>query len=229
MPPSCPFVVQLLRHPLVVSFHRLVVVSPLVVPPSRRPLATPLSRRLAPAGCCINSCRATLSSSHRATSLSSCLPITELTSCHLIAPAGCCIASRCTALSSSSHCAALSLSCSGWQLRQLSSLHPLVLSSCCSLVLSLRAGWLLRGLHQTMPPPPAIERTSHHRHRHRRHYCHCCCHHHHHHHRHRHHHHRYHRCQTCHRQLLKKEATAAAPPAYQRQHQGVSVYKSGLI
>jgi hypothetical protein len=124
---------------------------------------------------------------------------------------------------------ALPLSCSGWLLRQLSSLHPLVLSSCHSLVLSLRVGWLLRGLHQTMPPPPAIERTTHHRYRHRRHYRHCCCHHRRRHHHHHHHHHRYHRCQTCRCPLPKKEARAAAPPAYQWQHQGVNVYKSGLI
>ncbi len=42
--------------------------------------------------------------------------------------------------------------------------------------------------------------------------------------RHRLHHH--HRGQTCRRHLPKKEATAAAPPAYQRQHQRQNVYKS---
>jgi hypothetical protein len=38
--------------------------------------------------------------------------------------------------------------------------------------------------------------------------------------------HPYHRGQTCHRPLPKKEATAAAPPAYQWQHQCENVYKS---
>jgi hypothetical protein len=38
--------------------------------------------------------------------------------------------------------------------------------------------------------------------------------------------HRYHRGQTCRRSLPKKEATAAAPPAYQWQHQRENVYKS---
>ncbi len=107
-PPSCPLVVPPSRHffvlslhpPLVVSSHRLVVASPLVVPPSCCPLAPPVSRCLAPAGCCVNSCCATLSSSHRATPSSSCRPITALTSRRLIAPAGCCVASRRTALSS---------------------------------------------------------------------------------------------------------------------------------
>jgi hypothetical protein len=188
-----------------------------------------MSRRLAPAGSCVNSCHATLSSSHHATSSSSRRPITALTSCCLIALAGCCVASRCTALSSSSHCTALSSSCSGWLLRQISLLHPLLLSLCRSLVLSLHPGWLLRGLHQTMPLPPAIERTSHHRHHHRRHCHHCCCHCRRRPHRHHHHHHRYHRCQTRSRPLPKKEARAAAPPAYQRQHQVVNVYKSRLI
>jgi hypothetical protein len=44
--------------------------------------------------------------------------------------------------------------------------------------------------------------------------------------------HRHHRGQTCHRPLPKKEARAAAPPAYQRQHQRENVYMSrrlGLI
>jgi hypothetical protein len=48
--------------------------------------------------------------------------------------------------------------------------------------------------------------------------------------RHRLHHHHY--GQTCQRSLPKKEATAAAPPVYQRQHQCEKVYKSrqlGLI
>jgi hypothetical protein len=95
VPPSCHFFVLSLRHPLVVSSHQLVVALPLVAPPSHRPLTPPLSRILAPAGCCINSCRAALSSSRHATSLSSCCPITVLTSHCLITPAGCCVASRC--------------------------------------------------------------------------------------------------------------------------------------
>ncbi len=98
VPSSCHFFILSLRPSLVVSSHWLVVALPLVKPPSRRPFAPPLSRRLVPAGCCVNSCRAALLSSRHATSLSSCLPITTLTSCHLIALAGCCIASRHTAL-----------------------------------------------------------------------------------------------------------------------------------
>jgi hypothetical protein len=66
VPPSCPFVVLSLRRPLVVSSHQLVVALPLVVPPSCRPLAPPLSCRLAPAGCCVNSCCAAISSSRHA-------------------------------------------------------------------------------------------------------------------------------------------------------------------
>ena len=42
----------------------------------------------------------------------------------------------------------------------------------------------------------------------------------------RHHLHRHHRGQTHRRPLPKKEATAAAPPAYQQQHQRENVYKS---
>jgi hypothetical protein len=42
----------------------------------------------------------------------------------------------------------------------------------------------------------------------------------------RHHLHHHHRGQTCHRSLPKKEATAAAPPAYQWQHQLEIVYMS---
>jgi hypothetical protein len=226
MPPSCLFIVLSLSHPLVVSSHQLDVASPPVIPPSRRPLAPLLSRCLAPAGCCVNSRRTALSSSCHATSLSSCHLITALP-CHLIAPAGCCVASHRTALSSSSHLTALWVSCSGWLLRQLLSRHPLILLSCLPLVLLVCAGWLLCGLHQTMLPPPVIGRTSHRCHR--RHYRHCCCPRRHCHHRHRHHHRRYHRCQTRRRPLPKKEATAAAPPAYQRQHQCVNIYKSGHI
>jgi hypothetical protein len=38
--------------------------------------------------------------------------------------------------------------------------------------------------------------------------------------------HRYHHGQTCHCQMSKKEATAAAPPVYQWQHQRENIYKS---
>jgi hypothetical protein len=38
--------------------------------------------------------------------------------------------------------------------------------------------------------------------------------------------HRHHRGQTRRRPLPKKEATAATPPAYQRQHQDENVHKS---
>jgi hypothetical protein len=157
VPPSNPFIILSLHGPLIVSSHRLVVVSPLVVPHPHCPLAPPLSRHLAPAGCCVNSCCATLSSSCRATPLSSHHPITALTSRRLIAPAGCCVASHCTALSLSSHRTALLLSCSGWLLRCLLSRRPLVLSSCLPLVISSSyhcgtlllshlTGWLLHCL-----------------------------------------------------------------------------------
>jgi hypothetical protein len=66
VPPSRLLLVLSLRHPLVVSSHRLVVALPLVAPPSRRLLTPPLSCRLAPAGCCIAS---------RRTALSSCRPL----------------------------------------------------------------------------------------------------------------------------------------------------------
>jgi hypothetical protein len=48
----------------------------------------------------------------------------------------------------------------------------------------------------------------------------------------RHHRHRHHHDQNHHCPLPKKEATAAAPPAYQRQNQRKNIYKSrqlGLI
>jgi hypothetical protein len=45
----------------------------------------------------------------------------------------------------------------------------------------------------------------------------------------RHHLHRHNRGQTRHRSLPKKEATTAAPPAYQQQHQREKVYKSRLL
>ncbi len=73
---------------------------------------------------------------HPAALLSSCCPLNVLPSHCLITPAGCCIASRCTALWSSSHCAALSLSCASWMLRCLLLHCPLVLLSCCPIVLS---------------------------------------------------------------------------------------------
>jgi hypothetical protein len=152
-----PFVVLSLHCPLVVSSHWLVVALPVVVPPSCHPLAPPLSRCLAPSGCCINSCCAALSSSCHATPLFSHCPITALTSRCLIEPAGCCVASHCTALSSSSHRAALPLSCSSWLLHCLPSHHPLVLLLCLPLVISLSyhcgtlslshlTGWLLHCL-----------------------------------------------------------------------------------
>ncbi len=72
VPLSRPLIVLSLRCPLVVSSRRLVVVSPLVAPPSRHPLTAPPSRHLALAGCCIASCHAALSSSHRASFLSFC-------------------------------------------------------------------------------------------------------------------------------------------------------------
>jgi hypothetical protein len=101
--PSCPLAAFSLRCPLVVSSHRLVVASPLVIPPSHCPLTPPLSCCLALADCCFNSPWATLLSSSRASPLSSCRPLTVLPSHCLIMPAGCCNASRPTALLLSSH------------------------------------------------------------------------------------------------------------------------------
>jgi hypothetical protein len=135
----------------------MVVALPLIVPPSCRPLALPLSCHLAPAGSCVKSCHTTLSSSRRATPSSSHRPITVLPSCCLIAPAGCCVASRCTILLLSSHRAALSSSCTGWLLHCLLPPRPLILllcpllvllSSyhCATLLLSDCTGWLLRCL-----------------------------------------------------------------------------------
>jgi hypothetical protein len=144
VPPSRPLILLSLCHHLVVSSCRLVVASPLVVPPSCCPLTLPHSCCLAPAGCCVASCRAALSSSHRAAFLSSHHPLTALPSCCLIAPAGCCVASCHTALLSS-HCAALLSSCSGWLLRCFSLRRPLVLSSsshCAALLSSHLTGWL---------------------------------------------------------------------------------------
>jgi hypothetical protein len=165
VPPSHHFFVLSLRPPLVVSSHWLVVALPLVIPPSRCPLAPPLSRHLAPAGCCVNSRRATLSSSHRATSSSSRHPITALTSCRLIAQAGCCVASRCTALSLSSHCAPsrvlLRLAVASTLVASPS--RPLVVPfSCpvvaCQLVVALppsnNAATACHRTHQPPPPPP---------------------------------------------------------------------------
>jgi hypothetical protein len=45
----------------------------------------------------------------------------------------------------------------------------------------------------------------------------------------RHHLHRHHCGQTCQCSLPKKEATTAAPPAYQQQHQRENIYKSRLL
>jgi hypothetical protein len=157
VPPSRPFIFLSLHRPLVVSSHRLVVALPLVVPLSCHPLAPPLSRRLAQAGCCVNSRHAALSSSRCATPSSSHHPITALPSHRLIVPAGCCVNSHCSALSSSSHCAALLSSCIVWLLHCLPSRRPLVLSSClpliissshhcATLLLSHLNGWLLHRL-----------------------------------------------------------------------------------
>jgi hypothetical protein len=156
MPPSHPLAILSLHRPLVVSSHWLVVVSPLVAPPSHLPLTLLLSHHLAPAGCCIASCLASLLFYCHAALLSSCCPLTALLSHCLITPAGCCIASRCTALLLSSHCDALSLICSGWLLRCLLLCRPLVLSSsCCApagcCVASIK---LCPHRHRTHPPPP---------------------------------------------------------------------------
>jgi hypothetical protein len=117
----------------------------------------PPSCHLAPAGCCVASRHTTLSSSHCASLSSFHHPITAPPSCCLISPAGCCVASHCTAFLLSSCSAALSLSCSGWLLRQLSSRRPLTLTLCHPLILSLSyhcadlllshcTGWLLHRL-----------------------------------------------------------------------------------
>jgi hypothetical protein len=135
-PPSRPHVVPTPR-PLIVLSLRCLSLShragwllhrPLVALPSRHPLTPPPSRRLAPAGCCVASHHAALSSSRRASLSSFRHPITAPPSRCLISPAGCCVASRRTAFSSSSRSAALSSSCAGWMLRQLSSRRPLVLA-----------------------------------------------------------------------------------------------------
>ncbi len=130
---------------------------PLVVPPSRRPLAPPLSSCLASAGSCVNSHCVALLSSRPATPLSSHRPITALPSPCLIAPAGCCLVSHRTTLLLSSCRAALLSSCSGWLLRCLPSRRPLILLLCLPLVISLSyhcaplllshlTGWLLHCL-----------------------------------------------------------------------------------
>jgi hypothetical protein len=140
----------------------LVVVSPLVLPPSHRPLTPPLSPRLALACCCIPSCHATASSSLCAALSSSHRPLTALPSRHLIAPAGCCVAFHPTALTSSSHRAALLSSCSSRLLCCLSLHRPLVLlscrpldlsssSHCAALLLSHLTGWLLHRLSLYRP------------------------------------------------------------------------------
>jgi hypothetical protein len=132
MPPSHPLVVLSLCRPLVVSSHWLVVVLPLVAPPSCHPLTLPLS--LSCAGwllCRLSSCRPLILppscsllilslrrplvvSSHWLVvampliALPSRCPLTPPLSCRL-ALAGCCVASSCAALLSSCH-ATLSLS-----------------------------------------------------------------------------------------------------------------------
>ncbi len=60
MPPSCSLLILSLCRPLVVSSHQLVVAFSLVALPSCHHLTLLLSCRLAPAGCCIASCRAAL-------------------------------------------------------------------------------------------------------------------------------------------------------------------------
>ncbi len=103
---ALPLTVLSLRHPLVNSSHRLVVASPLLVlllrpmPPSR-----PI---VAPAGCCITSRCAALSSSRPLVASAGCRAIISRRrlvappSCHLIVLAGCCVACcPCAALSSS--------------------------------------------------------------------------------------------------------------------------------
>ncbi len=70
VPLSRPLIVLSLRCPLVVSWRRLVVASPLVAPPSHRPLTTLPSCRLALAGCCVASHHPALSSSCCASLLS---------------------------------------------------------------------------------------------------------------------------------------------------------------
>jgi hypothetical protein len=71
--PSRPLLVLSLCRPLVVSSHQLVVALPLVAPPSCRLLTPPLSCCLVPAGCCI--------ASHCA-ALSSCRPLVLFSSSH---------------------------------------------------------------------------------------------------------------------------------------------------
>jgi hypothetical protein len=96
----------------------------------------PPSHHLAPAGCCIASRHAALSSSRHASLSSFRRPNIAPPSRCLISLAVCCAASRRTTLSLSSRSAALSSSCAGWLLRQLSLRHPLVLTSCHLLILS---------------------------------------------------------------------------------------------
>jgi hypothetical protein len=103
-PPSC----LLLRRPLALLLHQLVVALPLVVLWLRCP-----SRHVAPAGCHIASpCPFVVPPSHclvapAGSCIASCRPLVALPSRPLIAPAGCCITSRCAAHLSSC-CAALS-------------------------------------------------------------------------------------------------------------------------
>ncbi len=113
MPPYNPLVVLSLPFPLAILSRRLVVVSPLIAPPSPHPLTAPPSHCLAQAGCCVASCCATLLSSCHASLSSSWHPLTAPPSCCLISPAGSWIASHCTTLSLSSYSAPLLFFCTG--------------------------------------------------------------------------------------------------------------------
>ena len=86
-------VVLLLRHPLVLSSRQLVVALPLNGLPTCSLVAPPSHPLSAPADCRIASCR----------------PLVAPSSRPLIAPAGCCNVSPCVTLSSS-HCAGWLLS-----------------------------------------------------------------------------------------------------------------------
>ncbi len=152
-------VILSLRCPLVVVC-KLVVVSPLVVPPSRplvvppshRPLTAPPSCCLVSlAGCCIASCHTALSSpSHSAALIVLCWLVVATPLVAL--PSRCVTLLLCCplVLSSSSHCAVLSLShLTSCLLRScrtalLLSSHSAALSSSC-------AGWLL--CHISSRPP----------------------------------------------------------------------------
>ncbi len=83
VPLSCPLILQSLCCTLVISSRRLVVALPLVALPSCHSLTAPSSCRLAPAGCCVASRHAALSSSCRA-SLSSFFPHSHAHTCKTI-------------------------------------------------------------------------------------------------------------------------------------------------